>query len=95
LWDNAFTRVCSYKVRENSSDAKLKDAQDVAKAAGKGVWGGDSADHVRKITWDMDNPRQVSLSLLPQLCKILVDVEPNCSRTFRKKLEFVKFEHFS
>jgi hypothetical protein len=21
--------------------------------------------------------------------------EPNCSRTFRKKLEFVKFEHFS
>lgn len=47
------------RVRENSSDAVLKEAQEAAKAAGKGVWSGDSSVGVRKITWDLDNPRQL------------------------------------
>jgi hypothetical protein len=38
--------------------------------------------------------------LLPSTAYCTVEVcrtvrEPNCSRTFRKKLEFVKFKHFS
>jgi len=45
------------KVRDNCQDQKLKDAQEAATAAKKGMWGGDIDAHVRSITWDVDNPR--------------------------------------
>lgn len=45
------------KVRDNCQDQKLKDAQEAATAAKKGMWSGDNADHVRNITWEVDNPR--------------------------------------
>ena len=48
------------KVRDNSSDAALLEAQETAKTAGKGVWSGDSpASHVRNIVWETETPRQL------------------------------------
>jgi len=47
------------KVRESSNNEALKEAQEAAKNAGKGQWGSDLAEHVRKITWEHENPRQV------------------------------------
>ena len=48
------------KVRDNSSDAALLEAQESAKTAGKGVWSGDSpATHVRNIVWETETPRQL------------------------------------
>merc|ERR1719431_1299492 len=45
------------KVRDNCQDKSLQDAQEQAKNAKKGVWGEGLADHVRKITWEVDNAR--------------------------------------
>jgi len=45
------------KVRDNCQDKALQDAQEQAKNAKKGVWGEGLADHVRKITWEVDNAR--------------------------------------
>jgi len=48
------------KVRENSSDQALIEAQDAAKAAGKGLWSSDAPSaHVRTVTWELENPRQL------------------------------------
>lgn len=47
------------KCRDNSNDAALKEAEEAAKAAGKGVWSADAAKHVRNITWELENPRQL------------------------------------
>ena len=46
-------------MRENSNDQSLKDAQEEAKSAGRGLWGSDSSQHVRNITWELENPRQL------------------------------------
>ena len=40
-------------------DATLTEAQEVAKSAKKGVWAADAAEHVRKITWEIENPRVI------------------------------------
>ncbi len=37
----------------------LKDAEEAAKAAGKGLHGPGASEHVRNIIWEMENPRQV------------------------------------
>jgi staphylococcal nuclease domain-containing protein 1 len=47
------------KVRENSKDPALLEAQEKAKTLLKGVWGADAAEHVRDIKWDHENPRQI------------------------------------
>jgi len=47
------------KVRDNCQDATLTEAQEVAKSAKKGVWADDAAEHVRKITWEIENPRVI------------------------------------
>lgn len=47
------------KVRDSCQDTKLKDAEQAAKTAEKGVWGADAAKHVRSVTWETDNPRQL------------------------------------
>lgn len=47
------------KVRENCQDAALTEAQEAAKNAKKGVWGDEAAQHVRNITWEVENPRQL------------------------------------
>jgi len=35
------------------------DAQEKAKTAKKGVWSDDASSHVRKITWDVKNTREL------------------------------------
>ena len=45
------------KVRDNCHDEELIKAQESAKAAKKGVWGEDQAQHVRSITWEVENAR--------------------------------------
>ena len=45
------------KVRDNCQDKHLQDAQEHAKVAKKGVWGEGLTDHVRKITWKVDNTK--------------------------------------
>jgi len=45
--------------RENCQDSALTEAQEAAKAAKKGLWGDDASSHVRKITWEVENPRQI------------------------------------
>ena len=45
------------KVRDNCQDKPLQYAQEQAKVAKKGVWGEGLTDHVRKITWKVDNTR--------------------------------------
>ena len=48
------------KVRDNCNDKDLNEAQEAAKAAGKGQWSADAISaHVRNITWEVDNPRQL------------------------------------
>ena len=47
------------KVRDSCQDEKLKNAQEAAKTAEKGVWSADASKHVRSITWEVDNPRQL------------------------------------
>ncbi len=47
------------KVRDNSNDEALKEAQESAKSAAKGMWAGDAASKVRSITWESENPRQL------------------------------------
>ncbi len=47
------------KVRETSNDEALKEAQEAAKGASKGVWAADASKHVRDIKWDLENPRQL------------------------------------
>lgn len=48
--------------RENSKApevAKLAALEDQAKAAGKGKWGGNPAEHVRHVKWTQENPRAI------------------------------------
>merc|ERR1712223_662424 len=40
------------KIRDNSRDKSLEEAQEAAKAAEKGIWATDASEHVRQITWD-------------------------------------------
>jgi len=48
------------KVRDNCNDAALKEAQEGAKNAGKGIWSSEPASaHIRKVLWDYENPRQL------------------------------------
>ena len=47
------------KVRDSCQDEKLKNAQEAAKTAEKGLWGADASKRVRNITWEVDNPRQL------------------------------------
>lgn len=47
------------KLRDNCNDDALKDAAATAKAQGKGIHGENVASHVRNITWESDNPRQL------------------------------------
>jgi len=45
------------KCRDNCQDATLTEAQERAKGAKLGVWGDDVSSHVRKVTWEVENPR--------------------------------------
>merc|ERR1712106_354137 len=45
------------KCRDNCQDKTLQEAQEVAKNAKKGIHGEGFADHVRKITWEVENAR--------------------------------------
>lgn len=45
------------KVRDNCQDQGLIAAQEAAKNAKKGMWAEDAATKVRKITWEVENPR--------------------------------------
>ena len=47
------------KVRDSCNDEKLKNAQEAAKSAEKGVWSPDASKRVRSITWEVENPRQL------------------------------------
>jgi len=47
------------KCRENCQDAALTEAQERAKGAKKGMWADDGSAHVRKITWEVENPRNL------------------------------------
>ncbi len=48
------------KVRDNCNAPEYKAAQDAAQAAQKGVWSSEPISaHVRDITWDVENPRQL------------------------------------
>lgn len=50
------------KVRDNCNDAALNEAQEAAKSAGKGVWSTEPPTaHVRKIVWENDTPRTVTI----------------------------------
>ena len=40
-------------------DEELKASEEAAKAAEKGVWGSDASKNVRKIQWEVENPRQL------------------------------------
>jgi len=52
------------KVRDNCNDAALKEAQEGAKNAGKGIWSSEPASaHIRKVLWDYENPRQLVSTL--------------------------------
>ncbi len=38
----------------------MREAQDAAKSAKKGVWSGDpESKHIRNVIWEMENPRQL------------------------------------
>ncbi len=47
------------KVREGSNDESLKEAQEAAKSASKGLWADDASSKVRNVTWEVENPRQL------------------------------------
>jgi len=47
------------KCRDNCQDATLTEAQDRAKTAKLGLWGDDASSHVRKVTWEVENPRLI------------------------------------
>ena len=48
------------KLRDSCNDATLKEAQETAKSAAKGVWSTEPISaHVRKVVWDYENPRQL------------------------------------
>ena len=47
------------KVRDNCQDKTLQEAQEFAKKTKKGLYGEGYADHVRKITWEVDNARSL------------------------------------
>jgi len=47
------------KVRDNCQDQVLIAAQEAAKNAKKGMWAEDSSSFVRKITWEVENPRNL------------------------------------
>ena len=41
------------------SDESLKEAEEAAKTAEKGVWSPTANEHVRDVKWEVDNPRQL------------------------------------
>jgi len=47
------------KCRDNCQDEPLLSAQEKAKTGKKGVWSDDASSHVRKITWDVENTREL------------------------------------
>merc|ERR1711963_1284685 len=47
------------KVRDNCRDESLKEAEEAAKTAEKGVWSPSANEHVRDVKWEVDNPRQL------------------------------------
>ena len=47
------------KVRDNCQDEALKTAEAQAKLQAKGVWASDASTHVRNVTWEVPNPRQL------------------------------------
>ena len=40
-------------------DESLKEAEEAAKTAEKGVWSPTANEHVRDVKWEVDNPRQL------------------------------------
>jgi staphylococcal nuclease domain-containing protein 1 len=60
--ENAAVKLVSEglaKVRETSNDEALKEAQEAAKGAGKGLWASDASSKVRNVIWEVENPRQL------------------------------------
>jgi len=48
------------KIRDNCSVPEFTEAQEAAKAAQKGQWSDELlTEHVRKVTWEVENPRQL------------------------------------
>jgi len=47
------------KTRDNCRDESLKEAEEAAKTAEKGVWSPTANEHVRDVKWEVDNPRQL------------------------------------
>eukprot|EP00088_Acartia_fossae_P009398 TRINITY_DN1454_c0_g2_i3.p1 TRINITY_DN1454_c0_g2~~TRINITY_DN1454_c0_g2_i3.p1 ORF type:complete len:902 (-),score=331.27 TRINITY_DN1454_c0_g2_i3:535-3240(-) len=47
------------KCRDSCQDATLNEAQERAKTLKKGVWADDAFDHIRKVTWDVENTREL------------------------------------
>lgn len=45
--------------RDNCQDEALKSAQEAAKTAKKGMWGENKAEHIRNITWEVENAREL------------------------------------
>ena len=45
--------------RDNCQDESLKSAQEAAKTAKKGMWGENKAEHIRNITWEVENAREL------------------------------------
>jgi len=55
----ALTEEGLVKCRDNCSDAPLLEAQERAKGANKGLWADDASTKVRKVTWDVENTREL------------------------------------
>jgi len=47
------------KCRDNCQDSALTEAQERAKGAKKNLWSDEGSSHVRKITWEVENPRNL------------------------------------
>ena len=47
------------KVRDNCKEEALLEAQTRAETAKLGIWAEDAGTKVRKITWEVENPRQL------------------------------------
>merc|ERR1719347_138786 len=47
------------KVRDNCRDESLKEAEEAAKSAKKGIWSPDAHTYVREVKWEVENPRKL------------------------------------
>ncbi|GIY94809.1 staphylococcal nuclease domain-containing protein 1 [Caerostris extrusa] len=59
--------------RNNEYVQKLMELEEVAKAAGKGMHGSDTQDHVRDVRWSIDNPQNFKDSLNLKSVKAIVE----------------------